>query len=201
MEEQPIVQEPAAQQTEGGSVTQKPSHESFFGTLLFSFMMVLLIGTVSVIGWGVYRGIQLTKEQSVLPSIATLPGEERTEVKETPKAVASPTEPGSTAPLAAEESLKKAKATDIKVLNGGAAKGSATLVTELLKKAGYTKVTPGNTINNYTGIVVYYALGLDQEAGAVKETLVKTYPKAEIKPTVKGNSETSQASLTVILGK
>jgi hypothetical protein len=98
------------------------------------------------------------------------------------------------------DAAMKAKNTDIKVLNGGAAKGSAGVVAEALKKAGYTKVTTGNTLGDYTGTTVYFSVGLDQEAGAVKQALL-SWPATVTKEAPQGNKETAQAPLTVIVGK
>ncbi len=86
-------------------------------------------------------------------------------------------------------------------MNGGAAKGTAGTVAEMLKQAGYTKVTPGNTVKDYSGTVIYHAAGLEQEAAALKEALIKKYPTVSISPAVAGNKETSMAPLTVIIGK
>lgn len=195
MEEQP------AQPVEKKPIVSPSSHESFFGTILFGMMLVLLLGTVAVIGWGVYRGLHFTKEQAALPSIVVLP-EQNNVVEETPKEEAAPAVvSGEGATKVTEELTKKAKATDIKVLNGGAAKGSAGVATGILTKDGFTKVTIGNTLKDYTGVVVYYAVGLDQEAGVVKDTLAKTYPQAVTKPALVDNKETTQAPLTVIVGK
>lgn len=177
----------------------KPSREPLFGKLLFALLILLILGTIGVLVWGGYHGFRMTKEEAALPSIATLPREEVTEAVVTPEEPAKEAE--SVKPTFSEDQVKKAKATDLKVLNGGAAKGSAGTLAETLKKAGYTKAVAGNTLKDYTGTVVYFATGLDTEAAIVKEALLATYPKAEVKPADKGNTETTQAPLTIILGK
>ncbi len=179
--------------------TVRPSRQPFFGTLLFSVLVLIILVAVGLLSWWGYRGWRFTEERSTLPSIASLEVVPETQENTAPEEVAKPVEQAPTA--SKEEALKKVQAIDIKVMNGGAAKGSAGILGESLKKGGYTKVSVGNTTGNYTGTVIYFASGLDQEAATLKETLVKTYPKVETKAALAENKETSLSPLTVILGK
>ena len=184
------------------TTSPKRSHESLFGTLLFVGITLVLVAIVGGMAWGGYRGFRLNKEQTALPSIgslSTMAEQEEEPVKEDPQSV--PQEQTVPAATVDQAVVTKAKGTDIKVLNGGAAKGSATTAAEVLKKEGYTKVATGNTVKDYVGVVVYYAAGLEKEAGVVKTALIKAYPKVEVKAALKDNTETSQAVITVILGK
>lgn len=179
----------------------KISHEPLFGGLLFGFMVFLACVALGIMGWGVYRGWRSSQERAVLPSIVALPEEDRTKMDSAME------NPVPVAPEVATETemaatiLKKAQDTEIKVLNGGAVKGSASVVTDVLKKSGYTKAVAGNTIGDYMGAIVYFAPDFEKEADIVKESLMKSYPKAETKPAIKENKETNQAPLTIILGK
>jgi hypothetical protein len=173
------------------------SRESLFGTLLFTGMVFMVLVVLGVIGFWGYRSWQVNKEQADLPSIAALPMTEEKQVTPPVKEEPQETKEGPTP----EEVIRKAKGTEIKVLNGGAAKGSAAVVGDVLKKDGYTKVTVGNTTGNYTGTVVYFTTGLEKEAGVVKELLFKNYPKTVAQEALSNNKETSQAPITVILGK
>ncbi len=196
MEEQKIKTEPGESKVSTPGISREP----FFGMLLFGSLILLVTGALGLLGWGVYRGWHVSQEESALPSIATLQvGDVVKPEESSEKAV----DQGATPPQAvtAEEGAQKAKATNVKVMNGGAAKGSATTVAESLKQAGFTKIATGNTTGNYTGIVVYFAPGLDTEAAVLKNVLLKSYPKAEAKPAPKDNKEASLAPLTVILGK
>ncbi|MDP3957105.1 MAG: hypothetical protein Q8Q10_01200, partial [bacterium] len=65
----------------------------------------------------------------------------------------------------------------------------------------YSKASAGNTINNYTGTVVYYAVGLEKEAAIIKESVVKKYPQAKILSADIKNKETSVSQITIIIGK
>ncbi len=180
----------------------KTSRESFFGTLFFWFMIFLVMSILGAVGWGAYRGIEFNQKQTALPSISGLP-RETAPAEEVPAQVnvvaESPTITDTSAPQ--EVDRKKAQALAIKVLNGGAAKGSAGVLVEFLKKSAFTQVTAGNTLNDYAGTTIYYAPQLEKEAGFVRDVMLKTYPKTEIQPSIKSNSETSQAPLTIIVGK
>lgn len=175
------------------------SKEGLFGALLMIIVMILLIVALGLVGWygyGKWQGKQV-KEQA--PSITTLKSNGFQPMQEE-----KPEQTAAEEPKKEEvklEAVKDAKTVQISVLNGGAAKGSAGVVADLLKKEGYTKVTAGNTTADYTGTTVYYGSGLEKEAEALKTSLVKKYPQATIKPAVATNKETTTAPLTVILGK
>lgn len=179
----------------------KKSRESLFGSLLFTAIVVVILVLILAAGWGGYKGFRVNQEQAALPSIGNLAIEEqKTEAAEPVKSMEEEKKE-QTVTNSETELRTKAKNTEIKALNGGAAKGSAGIVAEILKKDGYTKVVPGNTLKDYTGTVVYYAAGLEKEAGFVKEALLKNYPKAEIKAAITSNTETTQASIVVIVGR
>ncbi len=190
-----------------GVPTKKTSHEAFFGTMLLISGILLLLLLLGGIGFGGYYGWQEKKEQGALPSIGGLSTLESAspQQKEKDEKEKSPTadsgQPVSVTGMTEEQIGVKAKGTDVRVLNGGAAKGSAGSVVTLLEKEGYTKVALGNTTGNYTGVVVYFGTGLEKEAEVVKKSLLKTYPKAETKAALLDNKETTVGAITVILGK
>lgn len=179
------------------------SREPLFGALLFGVLIFLVVAALLLLGWWAYGGWRVKSEKSTLPSISNLAVREETPTEESQ----APTEqtgistPETTPPASSADDLKNAKNTVIKVLNGGAAKGSAGTLGEALKKEGFTKAVPGNALGNYTGTTIYYASGSDKEAAALKEVVGKTYPKVETKPALSDNKETSQAPLTIILGR
>lgn len=172
------------------------SHGALWGTLLFIIFWVSFLGVLVWLGWIGYRMWHQKQEEVSLPSIAALPTKPVTE-EQTPTPESPAVTPAPEAPKQSETNWGR----DIKVLNGGAAKGSANTVADILKKAGYTKVAAGNSAGNYTGTVVYFATGLENEAAAVQKVLLKSYPKTETKAALKGNSDTAAAVITVILGK
>lgn len=181
----------------------RTSREPLFGTILFGFILLLGLAVLCGIGWVGYQGYRLNQKQATLPSIASLSlSVASEETKENSGSTqATPEETTSKVADYQEETVKKAKASTIKVLNGGAAKGSATVLADILKKEGYTQVSTGNTIKDYTGVVVYFSPETEKEAELVKGTLSKTYPQIAVKPAVKTNTETTQAPISIIFGK
>jgi hypothetical protein len=193
----PLSDEVKKQSTSPAQVSRGP----LFGSILFGIIILLLLGVLVMIAWGGYHGYRLNQEQAALPSIATLSaGEVVPEVADEPIETTTQQEKPSVDAMD-EASLGKAKATMIKVLNGGAAKGSASVLAEALKKQGYTQVIIGNTIKDYSGVVVYFAPEVEKEAAIVKNDLLKTYPGVEIKSAITTNTETTQAPLSIIVGK
>lgn len=184
--------------------TKKPvSHGALFGKILFAVIALLVFGVIGAIAWGGYRGFQMNTKQAALPSIATLSTEETapSEVVPVEEKAVVPEKKNEEAMATSDEIIKSAKATEIHVLNGGAAKGSAGTGAEALKKNGYTKTVIGNTLNDFSGVVVYYAPDKEKEAGQVKLDLIKTYPTITTKPADKTKKETALAPLVLILGK
>lgn len=179
------------------------SHGALFGKILFVVIVFLVLGVIGAIAWGGYRGFQMNTKQAALPSIATLSTEETAPSEVAPveeKAVVPEKKNGETVPTN-DEVIKSAKSTEIHVLNGGAAKGSAGTAADALKKNGYTKTVIGNTLNDFSGVAVYYAPEKEKEAGQVKLDLIKTYPAITTRPADATKKETALASLVLILGK
>jgi hypothetical protein len=185
--------EPVAQNAPEEALPSKPSREPLLGALLFGTLLIVTIAAVAGAGYALYSGWKSSKERSARPSINELA------VKAADPAPAQEAAPAPAETPAAP--VADAKQKDVSVMNGGAAKGTAGTVAEMLKQAGYTKVTAGNTVKDYTGTVVYHAAGLEKEAAALKEDLIKKYPATTLQSAVAGNKETSMASLTVIIGK
>jgi flagellar basal body-associated protein FliL len=181
--------------SKGVPAKNEVSHESLFGGILLGSLVLVVLLVIIGTGYTAYIAWKANKEQATRPSITELAvkSEESQPVKEV-TAVTAVAEEATTLVVDAQQK-------DISVQNGGAAKGTAGVVADVLKQAGYTKVTASNTINDYSGTVIYYAIGLEKEAATLKESLVKKYPTILIKPAVASNKETSAASLTVIIGK
>lgn len=183
------------------ALVSKASREPFFGTLLFGFMILSGIVVFGGAGFAIYHGIEFNQKQAALPSISGLSQEVIIpEVVPEEERKGEESAPGETQ-ISQEADMKKAQATAIKVLNGGASKGSAGTLGEFLKKKMFTQVTVGNTLTDYTGTVVYYGSEFEKEAGLVRDVMLETYPKTETRPSIPSNSETRQAPLTIIVGK
>jgi hypothetical protein len=92
-------------------------------------------------------------------------------------------------------------ALDLKVLNGGAAKGSAAKAQSVLKAAGYARAQTGNASGDYAGTTVYYLDGYRDAAEKVGQALSSGYPAVRVKQAASNKSEEGGASVVVVLGK
>lgn len=89
----------------------------------------------------------------------------------------------------------------IKVLNGGAAGGSAGKLAQVLRSAGFKLVTAGDSKSDYAGVTVYYQSAGKADADAVKATLTKAYPSVEERVETDMKKETASAAIVVVVGK
>lgn len=180
------------------SISPSPNeqNESFLGGLLVVLLLIIVVGVIaffSVFGYQLWRDHQAVKNT---PSIERMVAAKPTPP---PAPASSETPPAEPAPSPAP-TLDKATL-EIKVMNGGAPRGSAGTFTETLKKAGYTKTTFGNTVGDFTGTTIYFADGKEAEAEVLKVDVAKTYPKVTTAKAVTTNKDTTGASLVVVLGK
>lgn len=180
------------------------SRESLWGALLFAFMLLFVVASIASIGWGVYSEWKNDRLEQSEPSIAVLSKQSEasgstvaSDETQTPKEEKTEQPEKQTT----ENDSSKVKKMIISVLNGGSIKGSAGVMTAFLKGEGYTNITPGNTIQDYTGTIVYYTDSLEKEAESIKTTLIKKYPQVKILPADVKNKETSVSQITIILGK
>lgn len=183
-------------------ISRGTSHESLWGAVLFACMLIFVVASIAGVGWVAYtkwRSERIAKSQ---PSIAILSeqasNEEKTvsSVDEVQAADAAPAQG-----LSVNDSVTAAKKLEISVLNGGGIKGSAGTLASFLKTEGYSKTIIGNTMNNYTGVTIYYVAQLEKETAAIKESVIKKYPQAKVLPTDVKNKETAVSQVTIILGK
>jgi cytoskeletal protein RodZ len=186
-------------------ILSKPTgkREHLFGTLLLGILIVVVCFGLFGIGFGAFTLWQKQSMQNEAPSIsglANIPFKEEVEVMpaETEETVVEVTKEET---AETTDSLKAAQALDVIVMNGGGAKGVATEVSTLLKQAGFSKVTVGNTKADFTGTAIYYKKGLTKEAEALKTKLVAKYPSMATKEALASDPETQTASLTIIFGK
>lgn len=184
-----------------GVATSGP-RESLWGTVLFAGMLMFVLASVSGIGWVVYSQWKIERVADNQPSIGALPALPAADEEQVspPETASTPAE-GSGAATPDNAGAAAAKKLTISVLNGGGAKGSAGILADTLKKEGYTGVSPGNTIKDYSGVTVYYAANLEKEAESVKGSVIKKYPQVTLSAADAKNKETSASQITVIIGK
>ena len=91
---------------------------------------------------------------------------------------------------------------NVKVMNGGAPKGSATQTLDMLKTAGYKAATIGNATGDFTGVTIYYLKTENKaDAEALRLLLSKKYSNAVTQSVVDPKSEQGSAPIVVMLGK
>lgn len=89
----------------------------------------------------------------------------------------------------------------VKVLNGGAAGGSAGKMVAYLRQNGYLKAEAGNANGSNAGVVVYYTAGMEDESKALQLVLLKEYKGIEAKPVEEAKiPEAKTAPMVVVLG-
>lgn len=185
-------------------VAPQKSRESLWGALLFAAMIVFVMASIGSIGWTAYSHWKKVRANGNNPSITGLLKETEQEMSGVASDEISPpleNEILENAKITNEETISAAKKLEVSVLNGGAAKGSAGVLADFLKKEGYLKTDMGNTQKDYVGVTIYHAAGLEKEVEAVKASVAKKYPQAKILPADSRNKETSVSQVTIILGK
>jgi hypothetical protein len=174
-------------------IPSKP-HDEFFGGLVISILVLsvfLTLGFFAFLGYRIYdqrSGESLSISEITISEPENVPNFEQNEA------------------AAEEKTPENVATTDVKqlavsVLNGGGAKGSAGVLVDILKKAGFSKVTAGNADGDYVGVIVFYQK--EQESGAkeVLSDIAKQYPKATISKADPNRKETGAVMITVVIGK
>lgn len=181
--------------------TPKESKEVFLGGMIIVVVCLLLLILAGTFGFFGYRMWQASKVEQATPSIQEL-GEKVAEARPAESApVAETPAVQPTTPSNPSVSTPDKSTIEVKVMNGGGARGSASTLTDLLKKAGYSKTTFGNTTLDYTGVTIYYSGENEGAANSLKEEVLKTYPNTTVAPAKTAEKDTTVATLVVILGK
>jgi hypothetical protein len=164
-------------------------------TVMFS-VAVLVVGVAAFFVYIAYR--MAGSDATEGASIASIANENQTptDAKETSKAEEAPI----TEKKIEDASFKK-DSVAISVLNGGAPKGSAAIIADILKSDGFSRTTTGNSSGDYSGLVVYRKEGNEEAAEAVRKTLSVKYPSVSVKAADLKNSETSVTPVVVVFGK
>lgn len=192
------MEEPISEGQESQIPSNKSSNEPFFGVLVMMVVVILLVLLASYGGWFLYHGVKNSRSNASLPSIESIPLAVNTAVNE--EKSETPKSEEKSAVTTQEKSVNKKIA--IKVLNGGAAKGSAGVVADLLKEAGYTTISTGNSVGDYVGVsVAFLSPASESDADAVREALSKKYLSSTVKPATQGNADMTASPITIIVGK
>jgi hypothetical protein len=175
-------------------VQQRRKKEHFLGTILLVLIIFFILCSVVGIAFVGYTQWKHAKEVAARPTIEALTEEP---AQETPAQAESPKEEPKEETTTESADIKKEK---IAILNGGAAAGSAAKLAETLKKEGLEAITTGSTEDDFSGTVIYYAPDKKSAAESVLALLKKESPSAEAKPADASKKETSQETITIILG-
>lgn len=178
----------------------KRSREALFGAFVLFWVCSFFAGLVGVMFWHGYgRATPVMKERE-RPSITDLaPVPPATIVVDTPQTETPPAEESAPATETTTPAVAKGELV-VRVLNGGAPKGSAAVVTEYLKTAGFTKAVAGNADANYSDVAVYCLAGKEAEAKSLEEALKTKYQGVTIKATSSAVGELAQSPCTVVVG-
>lgn len=187
----------------------KETNEVFLGGMVVGVLLLLLlvlIGTFGYFGFRLWKSAQVERSIPSIQELGEKPGmgtsEPQAETPSSPESTSTSTVQTESPKVvdAGSASLDLASV-EIKVLNGGAARGSAGTLVDILKKTGYTKAAFGNTTADYTGTTIYYGANTQSVAEKVKELVIKTYPAVVVAPAEANNKDATVASVVVILGK
>lgn len=174
----------------------KERNEVFLGGMVVAIICLLLLILAGTFGYFGYRLWQSAQIERTTPSIQELGEKPVTDMPQ----VAAPTPVAEPTPAPAPAPSADLAAVEVKVLNGGAAKGSASTLVDLLKKAGYTKASFGNSVANHTGTTIYYTITSQSAAETLKATVAKTYPAVTVAPAKAGDKDATAAAIVVVLG-
>lgn len=192
------MEEPISEGKESQASSVEDSNEQFFGILVMTIVLMFLVLLASYGGRSLYHVVKNSRSDASMPSIESIPLAPNTVLNEE-KSEISKSEEKSTV-TDQERSINKKIA--IKVLNGGAAKGSASAVAELLKEAGYTAISTGNSAGDYVGVsVTFLSPASENDADSVREALSKKYPSSAVKSAIQGNADMAASPITVIVGE
>lgn len=188
------------EEVSGEGMTEK-SREPLFGFLIMLVIAIFLLALASYGGWFLYRGVKESRIHSDRVSIESMPlGTGMEDKREEPKKTGEPK---------AEEVMPEKSDTPavnkkiaIKVMNGGAEKGAASVAAGVLMGSGYSTVTTGNAAMDYAGITIFFkSPATEADANAVKSALIKKYPMGTVKASAANMPDTMTSPVTVIVGK
>jgi len=172
--------------------------DELLGKLIMTVSVIAILSAVAFFGYLGYRVKEsASSDRTSIETLGKDPGAVVANAPEAPVKAETPTPPPTTQ---GDASVRK-DTLPILVLNGGGPKGSASAVSDILKSAGFAKVTTGNSVGDYSGLVVYKADGNDSAAETVRKTLSTKYPAVSVKPADTKNTDTTKATIVVIFGK
>lgn len=174
----------------------------FLGGMVVAVLSLLLLMLAATFGFFGYRLWRTAQVERAAPSIQEL-GEKPISVQASPETPSEPVTQPTPSPSAPTPSAPTPDLAtlEVKVLNGGAPKGSAGTLVDLLKKAGYAKANFGNSTTDHQGTVLYYAAASQAAAETLKPLIAKTYPAVTLTPAPANDKDATAAAIVIVLGK
>ncbi len=168
--------------------------------LILVMIVVLILAIIAGTGYWIWAKFAPPKEENKT-SITSITEELKTEELKNQENVQEETQPAEEPVSPADEAKAIAPAdVSVKVLNGGAAAGSAAKIRDLLKTKGYTKIEAANAnLSGYASVTIYYKAEFKDQAEKIKETLAGQYKVIEMKEGA--NAKEPSGDIVVILGK
>jgi predicted lipoprotein with Yx(FWY)xxD motif len=170
--------------------------DDFLGKIVMFTVAVLIFGVVAFFACIAYRMAGSNSTEGASITSITDGSQIATDAKEVEKAEEAPMKE-----KMIEDATFKKDSVSISVLNGGAPKGSAAIIADILKADGFLKVTTGNSSADHSGLVVYRKEGNEDAAEAVKKALSVKYPSVIVKAADAKSGETSAAPVVIVFGK
>lgn len=181
------------------------------------WLIIFLVLLLAVLGYSVWHLVRTVKGEVVkeAPGIQSIvveplktpaPSEPAPTTPTTPATTTGTTPTTTTTDTTTGTALTPSdtlKATSLRVLNGGAAKGTAGKLLTALNKAGLSKTSVGDADSDYTGTTVYYqADSYKERAEEVVKLLESIGTKGAVtKKAESSTGETGNTPIVIITGK
>lgn len=185
------------------------------------WLIIFLVLLLAILGYSVWHLVRTVSGQKVkeAPGIQSIvveplktpaPSEPAPTTPTTPATTTGTTPATGTTPTTTDTTTSTAltpsdtlKATSLRVLNGGAAKGTAGKLLTALNKAGLSKTSVGDADSDYTGTAVYYqADAYKERAEEVVKLLESIGTKGAVtKKAESSTGETGNTPIVIITGK
>lgn len=164
--------------------------------LILAVIVIIILALVFGSGFWVWGKVKPSKQERKI-SITNLVEEPKEQSSEAVQEGQKTEEQSQETP----EDVKNITPADInvKVLNGGAAAGSAGKIKNTLVSKGYAKTEAGNAnLSSYKGAVIYYQKEFKEPAREIKEIIKTNFAAVEIKEGI--NEKEIGGDIVVILG-
>lgn len=170
-----------------------PKKENLILAVIVIIILTLVLGS----GWWAWEKVKPLNQEGKI-SITNLVEEPKEQSSETAQEEPKTEEQSQETP----EDVKNITPADInvKVLNGGAAAGSAGKIKNTLVSEGYAKTEAGNAnLSSYKGAAIYYQKEFQEPAREIKEIIKTSFATVEIEEGI--NEKEISGDIVIIIGR